>query len=300
MAELRSVILTARMGSLGRAATALSITQPALSRRIAEIEARIGVQLFDRLARGVRPTDACRAFLRHAEIALASIDDALDAAKDAKLSRAREIAIGFLDVLCDEQLMDACRAAMSKFANTTVLFKSCANSQQVSAEVLTGQVKLGLRYRPPEDPEIEARWVKDDAIVIACAPTHPLARQRRASIKQLEREQWLGYPIPEGGSNKGFNETLALRGFGSWKTMALGSFHAQVKLLEGGFGLALLRRACIKTQLEQGRLVEIEAPVPVATPVYLTWRRNAYLGEIGEFIREQICAKQVVRKSRTR
>lgn len=110
--------------------------------------------------------------------------------------------------------------------------------------------------------------------------------------QQLEREQWLGYPIPEGGSSQGFNETLALRGFGSWKTMALGSFHAQVKLLEGGFGLALLRRACIRAQLEQGRLVEIEAPVPVATPIFLIWRRNAYLGEIGEYIRDRICATQ--------
>ncbi|RYE37512.1 MAG: LysR family transcriptional regulator, partial [Hyphomicrobiales bacterium] len=64
LVELRSVISAARLGSFGRAAAALHVTQPALSRRIAEAEASLGVQLFERLSRGVRPTDACLAFLR--------------------------------------------------------------------------------------------------------------------------------------------------------------------------------------------------------------------------------------------
>jgi DNA-binding transcriptional LysR family regulator len=287
--DLKSVVVAARAGSLGRAAVVLNITQSALSRRIVEIEAEVGVQLFDRLPRGVRPTHACMAFLRHAEIALASIADALAAAKGAKASRTQEISVGFLDVLCDEMLLSACRAAMARFPNTTVLFKSSATSRQVSEEILAGRVKLGLRYRRDEDAHVESAWIKDDAIIVACSPSHPFAKRGRATIEQLEREQWLGYPTPSGGASESYNDTLALRGFGGWKTMALDSFHTQIKLLEGGFGVALLRRECIRSQLENGRLLEIETPLPVATPIYLTWRRNGYLGEVGEYLRERIC-----------
>lgn len=288
LVELKSVVVAARTGSFGRAAEVLHISQPALSRRIGEIEAAIGVQLFERLPRGVRPTDACMAFLRHAQIAIASIDDALDAAKDAKVSRAQEIRIGFVDVLCDEALMAPCRAVKDRFANTSVLFQSSSTSRQLSGEVLSGRVKLGLRYRRDEDSQIESAWVRDDAIVVACAASHPFARTGTATIEQLEREQWLGYPIPSGGQSESFNETLALRGFGGWKTMGFGSYFAMVKLLEGGFGVALLRRDNILTQLAQGTLVEISTPIPVETPVYLTWRRNSYLGEVGEYIRDAI------------
>jgi DNA-binding transcriptional LysR family regulator len=289
LTDLKSVVIAARAGSFGRAAVALNISQSALSRRIVEVEAQVGVQLFDRLPRGVRPTPACMAFLRHAEIAVASIDDALAAAKGAKASRAQEISVGFLDVLCDEMLMSTCRSAMTQFPKATVLFTSRSTSRQVSEEVRTGRVKLGLRYRRDEDPQVESAWVKDDAIIVACAPSHPFAKRARATIEQLEREQWLGYPTPSGGASESFNDTLALRGFGGWKTMAVGSFHTQVKLLEGGFGIGLLRRECIRSQLGRGRLVEIETPLPVATPIYLTWRRNGYLGELGDYLRNQIC-----------
>jgi DNA-binding transcriptional LysR family regulator len=289
LTDLKSIIVAARAGSLGRAAILLHVTQSALSRRIVEIEAQVGVQLFERLPRGVRPTHACMAFLRHAEIALASVDDALAAAKGAQASRTQEIGVGFLDVLCDEMLLSACRAAMSQFPNTTVLFKSSATSRQVSEEIRAGRVKLGLRYRRDEDPQIESTWVKDDDIVVACASSHPFAKRGRASIEQLEREHWLGYPTPSGGVSESYNDTLALRGFGSWKTMALDSLHTQIRLLEGGFGIALLRRECIRSQLASGTLTEIETPLPVATPIYLSWRRNGYLGELGEFLRDRLC-----------
>jgi DNA-binding transcriptional LysR family regulator len=292
LAELKSVIVAARVGSLGRAAQELHISQPALSRRIVEIEGALGVRLFDRLPRGVRPTDACMAFLRHAEIALASIDDALEAAKDAKASRKQEIAIGFIDVLCDEQLMAPCRDALARFPNTTISFRPASTSREVTADLMAGRIKLGLRFRRDEDPQLESAWVMDDPIIAACAPTHPLAKEGRATVEQLERQHWLGYPQPSGGQSETFNDTLALRGFGGWKTMALGSFHAQVKLLEGGFGIALLRRECIREQLADGRLVEIKSPIPVETPVYLTWRRNSYLGEVGEFIRDRILQRR--------
>src|SRR5687768_16416348 len=102
--ELRSISLAARLGSLSRTADALNITQSALSRRIAEAERSLGITLFDRLPRGVKPTEACLAFLQHAEIALTSINEGREAALDVQKRRMQAISIGVLEVLCDEML----------------------------------------------------------------------------------------------------------------------------------------------------------------------------------------------------
>ncbi len=63
---LRHARALAEEGSFGRAARALHLTQPALSRSIQELERRTGIQLFDRNKGGVEPTDLGRVFLVHA------------------------------------------------------------------------------------------------------------------------------------------------------------------------------------------------------------------------------------------
>ncbi len=75
--QLRHVIALAQHGSLGRAATALHMTQPALSRSLKQIEWEVGKALFERSSTGVTPTDHGLLLLRRAR-ELVSAADALD------------------------------------------------------------------------------------------------------------------------------------------------------------------------------------------------------------------------------
>ncbi|MET7438785.1 LysR family transcriptional regulator [Streptomyces sp. NPDC004082] len=79
--HLRAFAAVARCRSFSHAARELSITQPALSRTIAQLEAALGVRLLDRTSRRVEHTDAGAAFLPQAERVIASFDDALGAAR---------------------------------------------------------------------------------------------------------------------------------------------------------------------------------------------------------------------------
>ncbi|MFB8754431.1 LysR family transcriptional regulator [Streptomyces nigra] len=75
--HLRAFAAVARHRSFSRAAQELSITQPALSRTVAQLEATLGVRLLVRTSRRVEPTDAGTEFLQRAERVLASFDHAL-------------------------------------------------------------------------------------------------------------------------------------------------------------------------------------------------------------------------------
>jgi hypothetical protein len=60
---------------------------------------------------------------------------------------------------------------------------------------------------------------------------------------------------------------------------------ARLKLLEAGFGLALVRRACLG---ERGPIVELETPMRLSLPIFLAWRRGIHFGRAEERLREEL------------
>ena len=72
--ELRGFCVAADLGSLGRAAVRLRVSQPSLSKRLASLETKVGARLLDRSARGVTLTAAGRRLYRHARPLLEAAD----------------------------------------------------------------------------------------------------------------------------------------------------------------------------------------------------------------------------------
>ena len=73
--ELRAFCVAADLGTLGRAAVRLHVSQPSLSKRLAALEAKVGVQLLERSPRGVELTPAGRRLYRHAQSLLEAADE---------------------------------------------------------------------------------------------------------------------------------------------------------------------------------------------------------------------------------
>ena len=75
--DLNVLLTVARCGSMGKAAAQLSISQPAVSKAIAEMEHALGARLLDRTPRGVEPTVYARALLDHSVIAFDELRQAV-------------------------------------------------------------------------------------------------------------------------------------------------------------------------------------------------------------------------------
>src|SRR5437764_7545890 len=94
--QLRYFVMIADEGQITRAASRLHIAQPALSQAIAHLEARLGVALFVRHARGMTLTPAGEAFLGAARTALTALEDA-DRAARSRTPACDRIEWGFID-----------------------------------------------------------------------------------------------------------------------------------------------------------------------------------------------------------
>lgn len=288
--ELKAVSTAARLGSLSRAAEVLNITQPALSRRIAEAEKSVGIILFERLSRGVKPTDACRAFLRHAEIALTSIEDGISAALQSESEISGAMSVGVIEVLCDDRMFAACHTVLSRFTGSTMDFRVSSWSADVSDDLMAGRTKIGLRYRKDPSSQLESLWIADDPVVVACSSSHPLAGRQMLTIEELEQAQWVGGPVSIDRSNAGYEDGVRFLGFQGWRTMDVNTIYARIRLIEAGLGIALIRRACIARQLAGGELVELSTPLAMSLPIFLAWRRGAYLGPVAEMLVSELRA----------
>lgn len=84
--QLRYFVKVVEFGSLGRAAQALGVVTSALSQQISRLEGELSTRLLQRGSQGARPTDAGLAFYRQAQLALRHVDDAAQAARQARLS----------------------------------------------------------------------------------------------------------------------------------------------------------------------------------------------------------------------
>ncbi|WP_233237131.1 LysR family transcriptional regulator [Bordetella sp. LUAb4] len=84
--QLRSFARVVELGSMGRAAAELGIVTSALSQQISRLESELATRLLQRTSTGVVPTDAGRAFLRQAQLAIRHADAAAMAAREARLT----------------------------------------------------------------------------------------------------------------------------------------------------------------------------------------------------------------------
>src|SRR5438132_6928967 len=92
--EIEAFVEVARRGTLSRAASSLFVTQPALTARLQRLELDLGEPLFLRTPRGMRLTDAGRAFLPYAERTLAELEEGRRLVANLGSGRAGQLAIG--------------------------------------------------------------------------------------------------------------------------------------------------------------------------------------------------------------
>lgn len=287
--QIRAVVAAARLGSFSRAADALNITQSALSRRIADIEAELNIVLFTRRARGVEPTDACHIFVRHAESALASLEKCRRAIEESEDLRNRAICLGVLENLLDDRLISACRQVMSQFASSEITFRPRVYSDEVSADLLTTATKFGLRYGRATEPHLDSQWIADDPISVVCSRDHPLARKASVTLEDLEQARWIGNAAQVDEPTAQNSEFPGAFQYG-WTPFKTVPVFARLKLVSAGFGIGMVRKSFLGENARVYDLCELRIPILLSLPVFFVERSGDDLRPPEKELRESICA----------
>jgi LysR family hca operon transcriptional activator len=189
--HLRYFIAVAEEGSLTLAAEKrLHTSQPSLSRQIRDLEYEAGVPLMSRSVHGIELTDAGRAFLDHARLALAQAETALAAARRAAQPSKPMFALGFLTGQEMDWLPGAMRILRDELPNIQVTVSS-QYSPDLAKDLVGG--KLDLAFLRPEAnmPDLEFRLVTKEPLVVVLPSDHRLATRAKIDPHEIVGETFI-------------------------------------------------------------------------------------------------------------
>jgi DNA-binding transcriptional LysR family regulator len=278
--EIETFVSIARRGGFARAAESLHRSQPAISRRVEMLEQQLGTPLFARVRGGVILTEAGRALLPYAEAALAGLKDGAEAVRGLARGERGAVSVALVGTLASTRFAAMLRQFGQRHPSVRLELRT-ANSQEVSELVRRGEATLGLRYFTDPDPGLVSEQVTEEALVLACSPDHRLAGHRVRDPGALAGERWVTFP-PQRRRREPFatalEQRLAAAGIEAAEIVRIDSLTAQKRLVEAGFGIALLIESSVQEELRLGSLEIIDAPaLRGGVPVTLVQRRNGYL-----------------------
>jgi DNA-binding transcriptional LysR family regulator len=253
--QLKVFLSVAEAGSFAAAGRRLGRATSAVSYTIANLEAQLGVALFDR-ERTRKPTltDAGAAVLSKARVVSVGVDDLRASVKGLLEGLEAEVALVVDVMLPTARLVDAVQAFEATFPTVKLRLHVEALSavaQVVQAGVATIGVGGGL---PTTEPGLEQIHVGDVELIPVAAPDHPLARGNPNPPGAARRHRQLiltvRSPFSEG-------QDVGVFSADGWRLADLGAKHA---LLLAGTGWGNMPEPSIRADLAAGRLVRLELP----------------------------------------
>jgi DNA-binding transcriptional LysR family regulator len=135
-----------------------------------------------------------------------------------------------------------------------------ATSVEVSDLVRRGEATIGLRYDPDTSRDLDCELLFAEPLRVVCAPDHRLAGGRVARLADLRDERWIGFPELPGRREIAASHVSALfltHGLGEVEWTPVDSLTAQKRLVEAGFGIALLSESHVADELRSSTISTI-------------------------------------------
>jgi DNA-binding transcriptional LysR family regulator len=188
---LRYFIACVENRTMHAAAQAVHVSQPALSKAIANLESELGVTLLDRHPRGVVPTPFGQTLFRYAKMMDSDMRRAI-AEIDAQRGMTRgTILIGVIPTMSSVAGLVA-QTVLTRYPGLKIKLR-VAFSAELTPALLEGEVDIALVLLPGEAPPPGLTFTPllSTGPVIVVRKDHPLARQPRASLRELAEYPWL-------------------------------------------------------------------------------------------------------------
>jgi DNA-binding transcriptional LysR family regulator len=276
LAQLTAFVEVAREQNLSRAAEGLFLTQPALTARIKGLERELGCSLFIRTSRGMRLTEAGEAFLPYAVRALDTLVDGRMQVNALERGGAGRLVLGAAPAVSTYVLPALLKRFSQAYPRMSVSVRT-GHSEEILDLVLREQVMLGL-VRGLKHPDITSLPLYEDRLILVAEPAHPFAATGRIRMEQIASEQLILFDRTS--SYHDLTSALFRRaGVSPAGRMELDNIDAAKKMVEQGFGVALLPHTSVVDELAAGTLAEVKVvdADPVRRQIVAITRRDAGL-----------------------
>jgi len=293
--DLHILLAVVQARSMAKAGIQLAVSQPAVSKAIAEMEHALGVPLLDRGSRGVEPTRYGRALIKRS---LAVFDELKQGIKE-------------IEFLSDPTVGEICIGStepLSAGLVTSVIDRLSSQHPLMSFQVVQGDPATLLRYLGERNVEIvlarmSDRCVdehmnadilfEDTAVVVAGAQSRWM-RRRQITLADLVTERWVFY-APDSIFGRVMAKAFHDNGLESPRAAVITSSHSmRTSLLATGHFLSMLPAHALKFSAKQAgmRALPIELP-STKQPIGLFTLKNRVLSPLAQLFID--CAREVAK-----
>ncbi|MCH9674884.1 MAG: LysR family transcriptional regulator [Gammaproteobacteria bacterium] len=188
----RSLLTVAQCRTITDAARILNVTQPALSRRIQQLEDNFGVALFERSRKGMTLTEMGRMAVREGALLVERYDRLKDDVRSVASVDQGRISVGGGATAISYLVPSAIATFSAVHPNIRFHVKE-AGSDEIEADVISERLELGLVTLPIQSRELSVRPLKQDHIVLIASRRHRLSAKGRVSPSELSGEAFVAF-----------------------------------------------------------------------------------------------------------
>jgi DNA-binding transcriptional LysR family regulator len=290
--QLLLLVALAEEGNIHRAALVLNMSQPAASKLLKDLEDVLEVSLFERLPRGMRPTWYGETMIRHARVALASLNQAHDELQAAKAGQFGQVSIGAITSPALMLLPEAVQAVKAHHPDLRVTLQ--IETSDVLIEKLN-QNKLDILvarlFAQHDKSDLRYEVLTDEPISVVVRPGHPMLEHTALTLHDMADAGWI---VPPAGSVLRHRFELMFQEIGLRAPVNLietGALLFTTKMLQQSDMLSVLATDVAQYYAEHGlmRILPIDLPCQMEAFGIIT-RRDRLLSPAAEVMLQAIRA----------
>ncbi|WP_298397703.1 LysR family transcriptional regulator [Sphingobium sp.] len=285
---LRYFMAVGRLGSIRKAADELNISASAIDRQILNVEADIGMPLFERLPTGLRLTAAGEIMMAAGTRWQKNLTDVRAQIEDLRGLKRGHVDIAIIDALAKGYIPNAIRAIQSRYPGITIGVRVLENDK-VRQAIADGEVDFGILFEPQSYRDLTVRSFVEVVLGFLTPAGHPFGDRREARFSACA-----GSPLIVPAEPLAVCQQIAVlegtTGLQIDRTVTSDNIQMITSLVLQGVGIGILTSLDVITEVQRGLLSFTRISDAVLRPMTLalctaTARTSSYaagivLGEI--------------------
>lgn len=266
----------ARRENYQLAAQDLYITQPTLSRAIANLESEIGFPLFEKQGRNIRITAFGKAFLAYVNSAIESIDEGVQHLRNMANSMEGCISISAIYGFFYNQLPALLSEFNEKYPHVTFKTES-TTSVEVIQHVHDERFDIGFHCGTPKMqyyPALESYQLTSSELVVITSKEHPLAGRGSVYLKELEETPYVSFS-PDAGSYSYIQQMFSDAGADIHTRYMVSDDQGILNMVANNLAFSTIIEESVRNS-QNVSLLRILDDVPKTVPIYISLKRKQH------------------------
>ena len=275
-----------------KAAGSLHISQTALSRRLQNLEATLGIKLVERTTRSVALTRIGRDFLPQAKRLLMELSSVLTEVRETGKAQRGDVSVACIPTAGIQLLPRMIQEYSSRYPNNRIKILDRGLSAEVTDAVRRREAEFGINVSEQHGPDLTSTPLFQEDFVLICRDDHPLAKKKRLPWKQIEPHPLI-FAAPVTSNRSLLDSALNARGLNLQSYCEVQRSSTAVGLVAEGVAAAVVPHLALqKGAYPRIRVIALTNPVVSRTLVLLT-RKAASLSPAARALYDLIQKRSV-------